>query len=121
MNTQWLKTRQTKYTAYVTVYIVIIIGVLGLANFLAQRYNKSWDSTANKQFSLSDQTVKVVKGLNQDVAINYFDRTSNLTDPRGNARDLLDRYANLSPKVHVQYVDPQKKPEIARAAGVKTY
>jgi ABC-type uncharacterized transport system involved in gliding motility auxiliary subunit len=121
MNTQWLKARQTKYTGYVLVYVVIIILVLGLANFLAQRYNKSWDSTANKQFSLSDQTIKVVKGLNQDVTIDYFDRTSNLSDPRGNARDLLDRYANLSPKVHVNYVDPTKKPEIAKAAGVRTF
>jgi ABC-type uncharacterized transport system involved in gliding motility auxiliary subunit len=121
MNTQWMKARQTKYTAYVTLYIVIIIAVLSLANFLAQRYNKSWDSTANKQFSLSDQTKKVVKGLNQDVNITYFDRTSNLTDPRGNARDLLDRYSGLSPKVHVAYIDPSKKPEIAKAAGVKTY
>ena len=101
MNTQWMKARQTKYTGFVLVYVIIIIGVLGLANFLAQRYNKSWDATANKQFSLSDQTMKVVKGLNQDVTIDYFDRTSNLSDPRGNARDLLDRYANLSPKVHV--------------------
>ncbi len=121
MNAQWMKARQTKYTAYVTVYVVIIFAVLALANFLAQRYNKSWDSTANKQFSLSDQTKKVVGGLKQDVNISYFDRTSNLTDPRGNARDLLDRYAGLSPKVHVAYIDPSKKPEIAKAAGVKTY
>lgn len=121
MNTQWLKARQTRYTAYVAVYIVIIVVVLGLANFLAQRYNKSWDSTANKQFSLSDQTVKVVKGLKQDVTIRDFDRTSSFSDPRGGARDLLDRYGNLSPMVHVEYIDPAKKPEIARAAGVKTY
>jgi ABC-type uncharacterized transport system involved in gliding motility auxiliary subunit len=121
MNTQWMKARQTRYTAYVTVYIIIIIAVLSLANFLAQRYNKSYDSTANKQFSLSAQTIKVVKGLKQDVNIDYFDRTSNLSDPRGNARDLLDRYANLSPKVHVSYIDPTKKPEIAKAEGVRTY
>lgn len=120
MNTQWMKARQTKYSAYVAVYIVIIIAVLGLANFLAQRYNKSYDSTANRQFSLSDQTVKVVKGLKQDVNISYYDRTSNISDPRGNARDLLDRYANMSPKVHVSYIDPTKKPEIAKAAGVRT-
>ncbi len=120
MNTQWMKARQTKYSAYVTLYIAIIIGVLALANFLAQRYNKSWDSTANKQFSLSDQTKKVVSGLRQDVTIDYFDKTSNISDPRGNARDLLDRYAGLSPKVHVNYIDPTRKPEIAKAAGVRT-
>jgi ABC-type uncharacterized transport system involved in gliding motility auxiliary subunit len=121
MNTRWLQARQTKYTAYVVLYIAIIIGVLSLANFLAQRYNKSWDSTANKQFSLSDQTVKVVKGLKQDVNVTYYDKSSNLTDPRGNARDLLDRYSNLSPKLHVAYIDPTKKPEIAKAAGVRSY
>lgn len=121
MNTQWMKARQTKYTAYVTLYIAIIIAVIALANFLADRYNKSYDSTANKQFSLSDQTIKIVKGLKQDVNIQYFDRTSNLSDPRGNARDLLDRYANLSPKVHVEYIDPTKRPEIAKAEGVRTY
>ena len=76
MNTQWLKARQTKYTGFVFVYVVIVVGVLGLANFLAQRYNKSWDSTANKQYSLSDQTTKVIKGLKQDVNISYFDKTS---------------------------------------------
>jgi ABC-type uncharacterized transport system involved in gliding motility auxiliary subunit len=120
MHAEWLKARQTKYTLYVTVYVAVIIAVLTLANFLAQRYNKSWDSTANKQFSLSDQTTKVVKNLKQDVTITYFDRTSNLTDPRGNARDLLDRYANLSPKVRVVYIDPTKKPDVAKADGVRT-
>jgi ABC-type uncharacterized transport system involved in gliding motility auxiliary subunit len=121
MNTAWIKTRQTKFTAYAVVYTAIIIAVLVMANFLAQRYNKSFDSTANKQFSLSDQTLKVVKGLNQDVQLNYYDKTSTFTDPRGNVRDLLDRYANLSPKVHLNYIDPDKKPQLAKAAGVRSY
>ena len=66
--------RQTKFTAYASVYVLIILGVLGAINFLANRYNKSYDSTANKSFSLSDQTEKVVKNLTQDVKISYFDR-----------------------------------------------
>ena len=62
MKADWIKARQTKYSAYITVYILVILAVLGVANFLANRYDKSYDSTANKQFSLSDQTVKAVKG-----------------------------------------------------------
>ena len=31
MNTDWLKTRQTKYGVYVTLYIVIVIAVLSTA------------------------------------------------------------------------------------------
>ena len=58
---EWMKSRQTKYGAYAVVYILVIIAVLAAINFLANRYDKSYDSTANKQFSLSDQTNKVVE------------------------------------------------------------
>ncbi len=112
----WLKTRQTKYSAYASVYILVIIAVLAAANWLANRHNKSIDTTANKRFSLSDQTEKVARNLKQDVKITYFDRT----DEFARARDLLDRYDNLSTKLSVEYVDPVKKPAVARAAGVRT-
>src|SRR5947209_4697388 len=110
---KWLKTRQTKYTAYVSIYILVILAVLGAVNFLANRYDKSYDATSNKQFSLSDQTVKVVKGLNRDVKVTYFDDQTRFPQ----AKDLLDRYGSLSPKLHVDYIDPVKKPQQARAAG----
>lgn len=117
MKADWIKARQTKYTVYVIVYVAIVLGVIGFANFLAQRYNKSFDSTSNKRFSLSDQTIKVVKGLKEDLKISYWDRTGEFT----RARDTLDRYKNLSPKVKVEYSDPEKKATQARAAGVKNY
>ncbi len=53
----FLKAKQTQFLGYAVVYGAIVLGVLGAANFLAQRHNKSWDLTANKRFSLSDQTV----------------------------------------------------------------
>ena len=114
MNTEWLKARQTKYLAYVTIYVLVILTVVVVANFLANRYNKTYDATSNKRFSLSDQTKKVVGDLKQDVNIQYFDRPSGMQA----GKDLLDRYANLSPKVHVQYVDLMKQPQLARAANV---
>jgi ABC-type uncharacterized transport system involved in gliding motility auxiliary subunit len=113
MARNWMKARQTRYTAYVTLYLVVIVAVLGAANFLANRYDKSFDATANKQFSLSDQTIKVVKGLKSDIHITYFDDQTRFPT----ARNLLERYANLSPKIQVQYIDPVKKPQQARAAG----
>src|ERR1700730_15843591 len=116
MNTSWMKAKQTKYTAYATLYILIVIGILGLVNFLANRYNKSVDTTANKRYSLSDQTKKLVGDLKSDLIISYFDQTSGFQS----AKDMLDRYQTLSPKVHVQYVDVLKKPQLARSYGVKS-
>jgi ABC-type uncharacterized transport system involved in gliding motility auxiliary subunit len=114
---QFLKARQTKYAAYAGTYIAVVIAIVATANVLANRYNKSYDATSNKRYSLSDQTVKIVKGLKQDATITYFDQSSRFQS----AKDQLDLYANLSRKVHVEYVDPDKKPELAREAGIKNY
>jgi len=115
MSNSWITTRQTKFTAYVTVYVIIVVAALGLVNWLAQRYNKSVDTTANKRFSLSDQTEKIVKELKQPVVISYWDRSSSFPQ----AKDLLDRYDNLSGDLAVRYVDIDKNPQEARAAGIR--
>jgi len=117
VNRKWIEARQTKYAAYVTIYILVILCIVSVANVLANRYNKSYDSTSNKRYSLSDQTAKVVKGVSQAITITYFDKTSGFQ----RAKDLLDRYTSLSPKVHLDYVDPDKNPQAARAAGVTKY
>ena len=117
MNSRWIQARQTKYAAYVTLYLAVILAIVSVANVLANRYNKSYDSTSNKRYSLSDQTAKIVKGLSQPAAITYFDKTSSFPA----AKDLLERYTTLSPKVHLDYVDPDKNPQAARAAGISKY
>jgi ABC-type uncharacterized transport system involved in gliding motility auxiliary subunit len=97
MKTDFLKSRQAKYGAYAGAYILVILAVLGAINFLANRYSKSYDSTSNKQFSLSDQTIKMVSGLKNDVKITYFDDQTRFPQ----AKDLLDRYSALSTKLKV--------------------
>ncbi|HWZ34109.1 MAG TPA: GldG family protein [Bryobacteraceae bacterium] len=117
MNNSWLKARQTKFALYATVYTLIVVAVVGTVNFLANRYNKTYDATKSKKFTLSDQTLKIAKNLKQDVTITYWDKATNFQG----AHDLLDRYKNLSPKIDVQYQDVDKKKTAAIAAGVKSY
>jgi len=57
----------------------------------------------------------VVSGLKNDVKIYYFDEQTRFPQ----AKDLLDRYSSLSPKLHVEYIDPVKKPQLAKAAGYR--
>jgi ABC-type uncharacterized transport system involved in gliding motility auxiliary subunit len=116
MAANWFRSRQGKYTGYVVAYTLVVMGVLAGVNFLANRYDKSYDSTSNKQFSLSDQTIKLVKGLKSDIKLTYFGQTSEFPS----ARDLLDRYSSLSPKLHVTYLDPVRKPQQAKSAGYRS-
>jgi ABC-type uncharacterized transport system involved in gliding motility auxiliary subunit len=117
MATEWIKARQTRYGAYLALYLIVIIAVIVAANWLADHHNKSVDVTANKQFTLSPETKKVVGNLKSPLTIYYFDKT----DQYEHARDMLDRYRNLSSKVKVDYVDPDKNPLVARAEGMHNY
>ena len=111
-----LKARQTRYVAYATLYIAVVLAAITVANVLGDRYNKTYDSTANKRYSLSEQTKKIVKGLKEPATIFYYDRPTGFS----RAKDTLEQYSNLSHKVHVEYVDPEKNPLAARGAGVKS-
>src|SRR5262249_35809535 len=118
----FLQKRQTKYGAYMALYVLITLAILAAANYLAQRYDKTYDATTNKMFSLSDQTKKVVGNLKQDIKIYYFDRGDRMSESRfgPSPRDLLGRYASLSHRVVVEYVDPLKTPKKAVDMKVST-
>jgi len=95
----------------------VALAIIVAGNFLANRYNKTFDATKNKLYSLSDQTEKILDNLETDLTIYYFDRNSEF----GAARNSLERYANASSHVNVQYIDPDSKPEIAKSMNVRTY
>ncbi|MBZ5514315.1 MAG: GldG family protein [Acidobacteriia bacterium] len=99
------------------VYTAVALAMVMLVNWFVDRHNHRWDLTPNKKYSLSPQTTKIVKELNRDVTIYVFDRERGFRE----RRDLLDNYEVLSPKVKVQYIDPDRQPALARQYGVRTY
>jgi ABC-type uncharacterized transport system involved in gliding motility auxiliary subunit len=110
--------RQARFGATAGLYTIVVIAILVAVNWLARdpRFNKTFDTTSNKRFTLSDETQKVVKGLKQDATITYFDRKTGFSG----AQAILDRYKNLSSKIQVQYVDIERQPTLARSYGVRT-
>ncbi len=114
-STNSVAARQARYGATASLYTIVVIAALILVNWLGNRYNKPLDTTSNKRFTLSQETKKVVDSLKTDATITYIDRPSGFEQ----ARALLDRYANLSHKVHVQYVDLVRNPTVATAFGVR--
>ncbi len=110
-----LSGRQARYGATASLYTIVVIAALVLINWLGNRYNKTYDTTSNKRFTLSQETQKIVKGLKQNATITYIDKASGFAQAKG----ILDRYANLSPKIHIQYIDYQKQPTVARAYGLR--
>jgi ABC-type uncharacterized transport system involved in gliding motility auxiliary subunit len=112
----WLTSRQTKYGAYSSTYVLVAIAILAAVNYLGIRYNKTYDATKNKLYSLSDQTMRVLGGLDRDVKIYYFQERPRFVE----ARDALTRYENASHRVSVNYIDPDSNPELTTAMNIRT-
>ena len=106
--------RQARFGTLAIVSVLVVLAILVAINYLGTRHNKRWDLTAAKQFSLSDQTRKVLQDLKQPVHVRVFARS----DDFERFRDRLDEYTYASKNVTVEYIDPEKKPALAQQFGI---
>ncbi|RMD89163.1 MAG: hypothetical protein D6813_11050, partial [Calditrichaeota bacterium] len=121
LNWQTIKTllssRSAKFGTNAIITTIIVFAILVLINFIAEQHNLRIDTTAAKTFSLSDQTKKIVKSLDKELRFLAFYKS----DTETQAEDLLVEYKNLSPLIKYEFIDPDKKPGIAKNYGIETY
>jgi ABC-type uncharacterized transport system involved in gliding motility auxiliary subunit len=116
MSQDQMKSRRTQAVISTAAYIPIVLAVLVGVNWLANRHNKTYDATANKRFSISDQTEKAIRNLKAETTISYYDDSTNFRQ----AKDLLDRYEGINEKLKIEYVDINKKPQVVREKGIRS-
>lgn len=110
--------RNARYGAVASVSVLVFLAILVAVNYLSFRQNKRWDLTKNKQYTLSDQTVKLLQNLDSPVKFLVFDRA----DSFDRFRSSLEEYKYQSPsKVDVQYIDADKRPVEAKQYQVQSY
>jgi ABC-type uncharacterized transport system involved in gliding motility auxiliary subunit len=113
----YFRHRQARYGAIATTGVLVALGIAVAVNYLSARQNKRWDLTANRQNSLSEQTVKVLQGLSSPVKFTVFDRQTEFD----RFRNRLDEYTYQSGQVSVEYVDPDTRPVIAKEYEIQQY
>ena len=109
--------RQARYGTLAGVSIFVVLGILVAINYIGARQNKRWDLTANQQFSLSDQSRNVVAKLDSPLQIRVFAQEPEFQT----FRDKLQEYEYSSKNISTEYVDPDKKPSIARQYQIQQY
>jgi ABC-type uncharacterized transport system involved in gliding motility auxiliary subunit len=101
--------RSARYGANAAVYTAGFIGLLVAINYISTVHHTRLDLTTEKVYSLSSQSINVVKGLKKPLKFyGFFQGGENAA-----ARELYDTYAYYSPKVTYELVDPDKHPELA--------
>jgi ABC-type uncharacterized transport system involved in gliding motility auxiliary subunit len=109
--------RQGRYGTLSLVSVIVVLGILVGINYIAQRQNKRWDLTASQEFTLSDQTRKVIQNLKQPLKLIVFEREERMAP----FRDRLGEYTYTSKNLQVEYIDPDKQPAMARQYQIQNY
>ncbi len=109
--------RQTRYGTLAATSVLVVLGILVAINYIGKFQNKRWDLTANKQFSLSDQSRNVLAKLDSPLQVQVFAQ-----EPEFNRyQDKLKEYEYASKKVTTEYIDPDKKPTVAKQMAIQQY
>jgi ABC-type uncharacterized transport system involved in gliding motility auxiliary subunit len=109
--------RQARYGTLAGVSIAVVVAILTAINYIGAKQNKRWDLTANKQFSLSDQTRNVLGKLDSPMQIRVFAKDADFQT----YRDKLKEYEYASKKLTTEYIDPDKKPALAKQNQIQQY
>jgi ABC-type uncharacterized transport system involved in gliding motility auxiliary subunit len=109
--------RSAKYAANYVISVVLVAALVSGLNFLGQRHPKRFDLTAIGRYSLAPQTDQVLAKLDKDLNIKaYF--------PGGDyppLNELLTEYRTKNRHVNFEFIDPDKRPELAQQSGVTVY
>lgn len=103
--------RQVRYGTNVGVAVLLVTGIAVIANVIAvQRFDTSADWTSDKIYTLSDQTKKILHGLDREIQVIAFfslnPTNDQLARDRQRAQDLLEMYERETDKLTVEFVDP---------------
>jgi len=108
--------RSVKYGANTTLMILIVLGIIVLVEAISMRHDVQFDLTKDQRYTLSEQSVKLMEALTQDITVTGF------FTPDHGGRDMLERllkqYNSRSPRLKFEIVDPVKNPGRAQAYDI---
>jgi ABC-type uncharacterized transport system involved in gliding motility auxiliary subunit len=106
--------RVASETINIIVFAAVFILILGAINYIVDRqFSQRIDLTANKQYTLSQQSVQVLQSLQDPVIVTGF-FTPATQQQRTEADSLLREYQRNSDKLWVQMIDPDENPALAQ-------
>lgn len=110
----FLTRKSTRYGANTALVVFLVLGILVFVNILAKEHNWRRDLTRTGANTLSEQTLKILSDLPQDVRAQYFSGIN----AKEKGDDLLGRYAYRSRRFHYEFVDVARRPTLVKSMGV---
>ena len=106
--------RAGKYGTSAAISTLLGIAILGMLGFVGTRYHHRFDWSEGQIHTLSNQTQKILAGLEDDAKVLVLAPAFE----QAPARTLLDRYAFLTDRFQVEYADPNERPGLLETYGI---
>jgi ABC-type uncharacterized transport system involved in gliding motility auxiliary subunit len=111
--------RTLKYGSHASLFTVIVLAVVCILYSLAVQHNQRFDVTQAKRFTLADQSIKLVQGLQYPIKIIGF---YSLTErDRETFTDLVKQYTQHTDKLSYEVIDPDRQPAVAQQYDITAY
>ncbi|RKN78920.1 GldG family protein [Paenibacillus ginsengarvi] len=108
---KWIRGTNATVISIAVIVIFIIVTL-----FLNSLKGIQWDLSANKKYSLSEQTISTLKKLDKDIKVTMF--TGGTSTDEGimyrDIRDMLNEYEKRSGKITFEEIDPNRDPAKAQ-------
>ncbi len=111
--------RTARYGSNAGVAIVAFLGILVLANFLADRHHRRLDLTETGEYTLSPQTIQILSELDEPVKVTAFFTEGDYGEQE--LTDLLTEYSYRTDKISYEFVDPDIDPFVAQQYEIGSY
>jgi ABC-2 type transport system permease protein len=103
-------TKKFKGGAYTTVISLAVIVILFFVNIIASELELKLDLSEDSKYTLTDETVELINGLEDNITIYYMVQTGTEDEI---IKRIIDKYDSISDKVKVEYKDPILNPLFA--------
>jgi ABC-type uncharacterized transport system involved in gliding motility auxiliary subunit len=113
---QSFKRKSFIYSGNLIFIVVLVLAILVLINYFFSRHHHRFDFTEAKLHSLSDQSIKVLKNLEDEVSALCFFREGNISQSK--MENLLKIYNYHSKKIKYEFIDPDKNPGMIKRYDV---
>jgi len=111
------KKRSYKYGLSSSLSILLIVAILVVVNFICFKHYKRFDLTEQKKFSLSPQTVQLLKNLPRPVHIITFFSSEQPMEPR-RFSDLMREFLSHTSQITTESYDFDLSPQQAQQYSV---
>ncbi len=107
--------KTAKYGLNAIFTSIIAFGILVFVNLIATKYDIKKDFTKNKLHTLSDESIKVLKGLSAETKLRAFIHPNQ----REEFNRIFEKYTYYTPKLKKEFIDVDKDPLIVQKYNIK--